>query len=807
MLFDILYSLRSLRRTPGLSCVIVLSLALGIGANATALCWLQHLYNDALPGVERPGEMVIITSSQGGGNVSLPDLRDFGVLSEVFEGTLATQNGPVQVRNGGRTEWLHIQLTTANFFELLGVRPVHGRMFLPDEDRKPGGNAVVVISEDYWTSHLNRRADVLGRTLEINRHPFTIIGVAPKGFCGTITGLAFPLWVPVSMSREVLNSDGPENRFARMWHNLARLRPGVDIDAANAALTRADANLAAAYPASNERVTHRVRPLSECPWGAQSILIPVMTMVLVMSLLVWLLVVANVTNLILSRAVQRRQELAIRSAAGAGRWQLVRLMLAESLAFSLLGGALGLLLATWMVELLTLFLPQTDLPTGGLSYKVDLTTVVLTCGFTVLTGLLVGLLPALRVSRGDLAAVLKEGGRSGSEGVEHGRLRNMLVVAEVALAVVMLVSAGLCLKGFSRAREKPIGMDPKGLLIADLHLGMQGYTQESAQPFYAEIQRRLASMPGVESAALSSWYPLGFSGCKGTDARPEGYQPQRGENTTTDLARVSPGYFATMKIPLRSGRDFTDADRAESLPVVIVNEAFAAHFWPGQEAVGRTVRSGGKLRTVVGVAAQGSYYRVNESPRRFIYQPSLQGVPDLDLGLCVRVSSGDPLLLADAVRKTVKTLDPAVDLRGVMRFEDHAAASLFADTIAAGMLGLLGLTSLALAALGIYAVMSYNVSRRMREFGIRMALGADRVTLISMVLRQSLVLVLWGVALGLVCASLGSRVLGSFLNGVSPFDPLIFLLTPAMLTAVGLLACLAPSWRATQIDPVEALRR
>lgn len=806
MFFDLLYSFRSLRRTPGLSCVIIFSLALGIGANATALCWLQHLYNDALPGVERPGEMVIITSSQGGGNVSLPDLRDFGALSEVFSGTLATQNGPVQVRNAGRAEWLHIQLATANFFELLGVKPVHGRMFLPDEDRKPGGNAVVVISEDYWTSHFNRRSDVLGRTLEINRHPFVIIGVAPKGFCGTITGLAFPLWVPVSMNREVLNSGSSESRFVRMWHNLARLRPGVGLQEANAAIANADANLAAAYPASNERVTHRVRPLAECPWGAQSVLIPVMSMILVMSLLVWLLVVANVTNLILSRAVQRRQELAIRSAAGAGRWQLVRLMLAESLVFSVLGGALGLLLATWLVELLPVFLPQTDLPTGGLSYKVDLLTTLLTCGFTVLTGLLVGILPAFRVSRGDLASVLKDGGRAGSEGLEHGRLRNLLVVAEVALAVVMLISAGLCLKGFWRAREHPVGMEPKGLLIADLHLGMQGYNQASAQSFYVELQRRLASLPGVESAALVSWFPLGFTGCKGTDACPEGYQAQHGENTTTDLARVSTGYFETMKIRLLAGRDFTDADRPDSMPVVIVNEAFASYFWPGQDAVGRTVRSGGKLRTVVGVVAQGAYYRVNEKPRRFIYQPARQGVPDLDLGICVRVSSGDPLAVAEAVRKAVKSLDPAVDLRALMRFEDHAAASLFADTIAAGMLGFLGLTSLALAALGIYAVMSYNVSRRMREFGIRMALGADRTALILMVLRQSLILVVWGVAFGLVCASLGSRVLGAFLHGVSPFDPVIFVLTPAILTAVALLACLAPSLRATQIDPVQALR-
>jgi predicted permease len=805
---DLGYAWRSLRKTPGTSAVAVVSLALGIGAATTVLCWLKNVVWQPLPGVADQGRVVVIVGSQGGGGVSLPDLRDIGALQQVFVGAAASQLTPASVSADGRTEWAYAQVATANYFALLGVRPILGRTFLPDEDSKPSGNPVLVISESYWRRRFAADPSIVGRVVEVNRHPFTIVGVVPAAFRGTMIGLAFDFWAPVSMLNEVGNwsHDFLTARNARGLHDVARLRPGVTLAQAGAAVRTLDTQLELAYPRTNQDVRYRVVAQADCPYGAQAVMGSTLRLLLAVTLGVLLIVAANVANLLLGRAVSRQKEIAIRLAAGASRPRLVRQLATESLMLAALGGSLGVVLAAWMVSMLRSFLPASGIvPNLAISYGLDARTLGYALLVTLATALAFGLVPALQASRPSLYETLKEGGRSSGAGAAHHRLRHGLVIVEVALALVLLVGAGLCLKGLQQARRIDFGFDPRGVLIAELQVGMNGYDEAGAKTLYARIQRRLAELPGVQEAALASWFPLGLAGCKGSDASVEGYQRPPGEDTTYEYARVSPRYFATMGIPLVAGRDFGGQDDAGATPVAIVNEHFAARFWPGQDAVGRRFRSQGAWRTVVGVAKAGKYNRLDEGAWPFFYLPYQQGVPERDLSVAVR-TSGDPASLARALQAAVHELDPRVDVLQTKTLRGHTDAVFFAQRLASILLALLGALGVFLAAIGVYAVMAYAVGRRTQEFGVRLALGASQPDLVRLVVRQGLVLAALGVTIGLAVSVAVTRLLAGFLFGVSPFDPLTFLGVPAFLALVTVLACWLPARRAARVDPLVALR-
>jgi predicted permease len=808
MLSDLRYALRQLAKSPGFTAVVVLSLALGIGANATVLCWIENLVRRPLPGVARQEQIVVLVSPQGGGNVSLPDLRDFAQLKSVLAGALASQNTPASLAVGDQTEWIYGQITSANFFDLLGVTPLRGRTFLPDEDQKPGGNPVLVISESLWRRRFGADPGVIGQVVDLNRHAFTIIGVVPGPFRGTWASMTYDFWAPLSMIAEVRNQGRYflTSRSARGWHDVARLQPGVSVTQAQAAVATLDAQLAQVYPRTNQDIHHRIVPFSRCPWGAQSVMGPTLRLLLAVSLGVLLIVAANVANLLLARATSRQKEIAIRLAAGATRGRLIRQLLTESLLLALLGGAGGVLLAAWMVGLLRVFVPAVDLvPNVVLSYSLDATTVGLTLALTLVIGVVFGLAPALQASRPRLYEALKEGGRTSAGGAAHHRLRNLLVISEMALALVLLVGAGLCFKGLRKAREVDFGLKPDHVLLAGLQIGMNGYTAETGQAFYRQLRQHLAAVPGVEEAALASWFPLGLTGCKGSDVYVEGYQRPASEDTTYEFAILSPRYFAVLRIPVTPGRDFTDEDNAGAPKVAIVNEAFARRFWPGQDPIGRRFRSGGQWRTVVGLTATGKYNRLNEAPTPFYYLPYQQGVPDLDLEICVR-AAGSPQSLARMVQQTVHALDPRVDVLRTTTMVAHTQTVLFAESIASTLLALLGTTGLILAAMGVYAVMAYAVGQRTQEFGVRLALGADRGDILRLVLGHGLMLAAIGVAAGLMLALAVTRFLASFLYGVSPFDPVTFIGVPLLLALVALLACWLPARRATKVDPIIALR-
>ncbi len=805
MFQDLRYACRQLRRSPGFAAVVILTLALGIGANATVLCWLRHLVQRPVPGAVDQPSLAVILSNRGGGNASRQDVRDLGALDTVLAGAAVSMTTPASLAVGDELSWTYGQIVSANFFDLLGVRPLLGRGFQPGEDTVPGGNPVVVIGERLWRQRFAADPQIVGRTVDLNRHRFTVVGVVPAVFRGTMNGLRCEFWAPISMFKEITTRGdfSLERRNYRGFHTIARLRPSVSIGQAQAAFATVDTRLAAAFPATNRGVHHRILPYTECPYGAQSIA-PVLHLLLAVTLGVLLIVMANVANLMLARAESRRREIAIRLATGASRWRLVRQLLTESLALALPAGILGLVVASWGVDLLGWLVPRSNMPVDLAGFHLDGATLGLTLLLTLAAGLLFGLLPALQSLSPRLYETLKESGRS-TGGTRQHHVARTLVVAEVALALTLLIASGLCLKGLRQASRLDLGFDPEHVLVAQLQVGMNGHNHETAMVFYRQLEQRLATLPGAEQAALATWFPLGFGGCKGLGAEVEGYLPPAGQDPTYEYAALSPGYFDTMRIPLLAGRDFTETDDAESPPVAIVNEAFALRFWPGRNAVGRRFRSDGRWRTIVGVVKTGRYESVHEEPRCFFYLPYRQRLPDLDLNICVR-TAGDPAAFAGALRQAVASVDPRVELYGTIPMTEAAAHGLLGQRIATNLLSALGAVALFLSAMGVYAVMAHAVGRRTQEFGIRLALGASPAAVLRLVGREGLGLAAVGILVGLALTTAVSRLLTGFIHGVSAFDPVVFLLMSTALLGIVLAATCLPARRATRVDPLVALR-
>ena len=489
---------------------------------------------------------------------------------------------------------------------------------------------------------------------------------------------------------------------------------------------------------------------------------------------------------------------------GAGRGRLIRQLLTESLLLAALGGLLGAILAYWAVDLLAAWMPRTHLPVG-LAVRVNAQTLGFDLLLSLATGVIFGLAPALQASQSDLNSTLKEGGRGSGAASSHHRLRSLLVIAEVALSLVLLVGAGLCIRSLRQAGRSGFGFDPNHVLVAGLRVGMNGYTEPTAKIFYGRLQQRLAEVPGVEAAALASWFPLGFEGGPAHGVEVDGYLRQAGEDTTFPFSIVSPGYFAVMKIPLVAGRDFTEHDDEKAPGAAIINQTMAKRFWPGQDPIGRTFKDAWRMMTVIGVAQDGKYRSLNESPRCFFYVPFRQGVWDLNLGVCVR-TTGDPAALAGTLQREIHRLDPRVEVWASMTMTDYIKAAFLAPVLASRLLSWLGIIALALAAMGVYGVMAYVVSQRTQEFGVRMALGADTRDVLGLIFREGLTLAVVGITSGLILAVAVTRLMAGFLIGISPFDPITFIGVPVMLGMVTLLACWLPAYRATKVDPMTALR-
>lgn len=804
---DLRYAWRMLLKNPGFTAVAVLSLALGIGANTTVFCWIQNILLRPLPGVAKPEHLVVVTTTHGAtqwDTVSLPDLKDCRELRDVFAGIIGSQITPACLTLNGKARWIYGQIATANFFDVLGVKTALGRTFLPEEDQKPGANPVLVLSYGFWQGHFGGDPNVIGQTVELNRRSFTIVGVVPPDFRGTMSGLNFDFWAPLSMHNEVANFGSLIHRGDHWLHTQARLQPAVGRERAQAALNLLTRQLEQAYPDTNREIGLRILPMWKSPYGGQAAMLPVLRILLAVSLGVLLIVAANVANLLLARAAVRTKEVSIRLALGAGCGRLIRQLLTESLVLALTGGAVGVVFARWGTKLLRTLLPNTHLPIGY-TFNLDAQTLGFTLLVTLATGVIFGLAPAWQASRTNLNRTLKEGGRSAGGGASSHGLRSVFVVAEVALALLLLVGAGLCIKGFQRARQIDLGFDPRPMLVAGLRIGMNGYTRETGQIFYRQLRERLSNLPGVKEAALASWLPLGFEGGGSLNVDPEGYVRRPNEDSSIPFSIISPRYFAAMRIPLLDGRDFTDQDNENSLKVAIVNETMARRYWPGVNPIGRKFKIWRGTVTVVGVARSGKYRSLNEPPQSFFYLPYQQGVWDLNLGISLR-TEGNPSALMTTLEREIHALDPGVEVWAKLPMLDYIQAAFLAQRITSTLLVGLGLLALALAAMGIYGVMAYVVSQRTHEIGIRMALGAQRGDVATLILSQGLTLTLIGVVIGLLGAVAVTRLLSNFLYGVSPFDPLTFVGVPLALCLVTLVACYFPARRATKVDPMEALR-
>ena len=808
LLRDFKYTLRRLANRPLSSIVLIGSLGLGIGANSVVFSWMQNLVYRPLPGVAEQERMVALCAGHGErifDTVSYLDLKDYAAETKIFAGIIGSQITPAFFETEGQQEWVYGQIATSNFFDVLGVKPVLGRTFRPEEEVGRGAHPVLVIGEGFWKRRFGGDPQIVGRTVNLNRRSFTIIGVVPVEFQGTMSVLHFDFWAPVTMHQEVANFGSLTNRGDHWLHCQARLQPSATLEQAQAAATVLARQLQQAFPGTNKGIDLSVMPLWKAPYGGSSFFRPVLNVLLAVSLGVLLIVIVNVTNLLLVWAVARQKELAIRQSMGASRWILMRQMMTESLLLALLGGMVGIVVSSWSAQLIMVFTPNSHLPIG-IPMEMQWETVALTLGISLLAGLAFGLAPALQALRINLGDTLKQGGRSSMASQVHQRLRSGLVMVEMALALLLLVGAGLCIQGFRNARLIDIGFDPQNLLIAPLRIGMNGYNEQTGLVFYRQLRERLAVLPGVECAALGSWLPLGFEGGPSLGIQIGGYTPRVGEDMSIPYAIISPAYFEAMRIPILKGRDVTDQDDREHQVVAIINEHMARRYWPDQDVLGRKFRfRGNREATIVGVVKGGKYRSLSEQPKSFMYLAYHQGVWDLNLGVVVRTAA-DPRNLITTLRSQIQAQDPAVVPWATLPYTDYIQAAFLVQRIATTMLLGLGGVALLLAAMGVYAVMAYAVSQRTQEIGVRMALGAQLRDIYRLILSHGMGMTLGGIGIGVTGALVLTRTLSSFLYGVKPYDPLTFFSVSLAVGLVALLACYLPARRAARVDPIVALR-
>lgn len=811
MLQDLKCGVRGLTKSPGFAALAIVTLALGIGANTTIFSWINSTLLNPVPGLTNPSEVVSLTLSKPGDNpfpFTYPDVEAMREGQKSFTGIIACNFVQISLTGKRKPERLSGMVASANYFDLLGVRPFLGRGFLPADDDKPGGAPVAVISYRLWQTHFAADPNIVGQMVELNQHPYSIVGVTPAAFQGSQTGVRTDIWVPIMMEAQ-LNPLGDLLRDHHYFWLFAfgRLKPGVSLAQAQDEMTRLLKREVDNYP--EEHKGHRavsVYPLWQNPFGLNFVMAKLLPTLMCIAGLVLLLACANVANLMLVRSVGRRREIAIRISMGGSRWRLVRQLLVESLLLSLAGGVVALLFTLWTQGTLMKFLPITpDIPLL-LTIEADRTVLLTTLAISVLTGVIFGILPALRASGVAPADVLKEESGSMSGGLGKARLASALVVGQISLSLLLLVCAGLFIRSFRSAREIDPGFNPHNVLIASYDLFTAGYDDATGTEFHRQLLAKLETLPGLQSVALSSRVPLTFAGGS-TAVKPEGYVSPANESMETQVAIVSPNYFHTMQIPMAKGRDFVPQDTKSSQRVVIVSEAFANRYWPRQEALGKQLNSDltHEWFTVVGVARDCKEVSLNENPLPFLYLPVSQVYRP---GMIINArAAGDPLALARSVENAAHELNPDLALFDETTVELRDQFSSFGQRVAGTFVGAFGLLALALAAIGIYGVTAYTTRQRTHEIGIRVTLGATRQDVLRLVLGQGLRLMLIGVGVGLVLAFALTRFLASLLLGVTSTDALTFSTVALLLCCVTLFACFIPGFWAMRVDPMVALRQ
>ena len=816
---DLRYGARMLLKRPGFTFVAVLSLALGIGANTSIFAIVDGFLWRPFP-VEDPDRLVGVFTTDPKNPGFLPtstlNYEDFRDQNQVFTGLAAYGFAPLDLTHGGETERIFGLQVTANYFDVLGVRFSHGRGFLPEEGKALGSEPVVVLSYALWQNRFGGDLNLLGQSVTLNHAPYTVVGIAPQKFTGTIPAITPDVWVPYTMRDHLLPAFAwlAESRRGLWLNLLGRLKPDISLEKARAGMQTLARQLEQQYPEANEGRSVELTTLAEAranPTGAAQNPIPLIAgLLLAIVGVVLLIACANVANLLLARAASRQKEIAVRLAMGATRIRLLRQLLTESMLLSLLGGIAGLLVAFWATDLLLAFQPQGGFVPLNLDASINFRVLGFTLFVSLLTGLVFGLAPALQTSRPDIHESLKEGGRQAAEGAGRGRLRSLLVVAEVALAAVALIGAGLFVRSLNNAMAIDPGFRSENIVTMNLDVSLQGYEPVRGQEFYRQLQERLQTVSGVESVTLASRLPLGF-GLQRTVILEGQVSSEDDRGVLVNVNYVEPGYFDTLDIPLMRGRKFEVFDDADSPRIAIINQTMARRFWPGQEALGKrfqfpTGRDAERtaMIEVVGIARDSKYVTLGEDPIPFAYIPFRQEyTPAMTLFLH---TAADPAGIMPMVRREVRAMDAGLPIFNVQPLTQQIGNSLFLARMGAWLLGVFGLLALLLASVGIYGVISYSVSQRTHEIGIRLALGAQRADILKMVLRQAMVLILLGMAIGMAVAFAATRLIVSLLYGVSAADPVIFAGIALLLAVVALLACYVPARRAMRIDPLVALR-
>ncbi|MGA3039403.1 MAG: ABC transporter permease [Bryobacteraceae bacterium] len=819
MLNDLRYAIRTLRKSPGFALVAVISLALGIGANSAMFSLADALLLRPLP-VPHASDLIVVKSQLRGeavggisqySGLSYPDFKDLRERNKSYTGLVASQYSQFgfATEKGVLPRMKFGELVTGDFFNVLDVPLELGRAFRPDEDQVAGRDAVVVLGHELWRTDFASDPGVVGRTIFLNNIPFTVIGVAPEPFTGSNEMVRSALFVPRAMGPRLaddLRQTVPEKRDRREMSVYGRLRPGVGVAQAAAEARVVSQQLAQVYPATNRTASMVVDTDVQARLKANPIDAGLVFFLLAMAAVVLLIACANVMNILLSRARARSREIAIRLAIGAGRGRLVRQLLTESLVIAVLGGALGLLVAKTGVDLFGQIKIPSDIPIV-IDVRLDPRVLLFTILASVASALVFGLAPALQSSHPDLVPALKSG--KSDDGKRRRLLgRNTLVIAQVAGALLLLVFATQAYRGVSIVMSRPAGFRTNHLLIASFDTTLARYTPDPAKGFFKPLLERVRSLPGVKSAALTEAVPM-LPGGGNSRLVPEGVKLPPGTEAISVVTNiVSDGYFDALNVPIVEGRAFQQTDRAESRPVAIVNELFAHKYYPNQNPVGKRLRLKGdtdEMLEIVGVARQSRYFFLVEPPVEYIYRPLSQN-PRQALTILIE-TTGPSSTLAAPLREVVRSLDAGQPMYGVRTmeevFDQRATKTLGVLTQAIGGMGLLGLI---LAMVGLYGLMSYSVSLRSREIGIRMAIGAGRSGVLGMIMKQGMLLTAAGVSIGLLLCLLASKAVTAAV-GVPGFNlPFVALVTAGLIAAAAL-GAYAPAWRASHLDPNAVLRQ
>jgi predicted permease len=810
---DLKFALRQLLKNPGFTAVAIVTLALGIGANTAIFSVLDQLLIRPLP-VQEPQRLALVGQPRRDGNVDFdfnyPLFLDYQSQNTVFSQLAATSEMDVGLGTGGATDRQRAMVVSGNYFNMLGVNAALGRTFARNEGAQIDDAAVVVLSHGLWQRRFGADPQVIGKTVTINARPFTIIGVAPREFTGTSRATLPDLYLPITTYGQLTSPlPGGENplrtRFFTWLYLIGQLKDGTTLAQAQIGMNKLAAEVYAATPANTSTNLVVLTGVGGFTHDLRDARLP-LKLLLGVSGLVLLIACANLANLQLTRATGRVREFAIRLAMGAGRARLIRGLLIESVLVALMGGGLGLLTASWLVQLLQKFRPANV----AVLFQSGPDTRVLffALGASIFTGILFGLAPALRASRPQLVPELKGGGGTTEGNLGRWHLRSGLAVVQVALSLLVLVSAGLCVRSLNKLQQLDPGTEPSRVVLMSLDLGLNNYTQQRASDFYNRLLERVRTLPGVEAASFALTTPLSGQAPATSVERVEGYQPGPREYPFGEFNIVTEDYFRTLGLPVIRGRDFNTSDAANSQAVVIVNDAFARRYWPGQDGVGKRIfqhgPNGGTPTEVVGIVKNVPSRALTESQRPALYFPFAQK-SDLAFTLAVRTGL-EPAGTIATLRALVKSLDSSIPAFNVRTLAQQKDGSLALQRMAATLLSGLGALGLFLAALGLYGVIGYSVSRRTREIGVRLALGAQIADVLFLVLRQGFQIVALGMVFGIAGAFAVSRVLKGFLYNIDPADRLTFFSVIGVLAATALVACWLPARRAAKVDPIQALR-